>query len=601
MTKETLNDGSSLGKTGDTGEATKEKSSGDVWLLKDFEPLDLEADVGFVAETVEKLVRDADAALEACRALFGKVEGATKLKKRIASELKFLKSLKQPVFDISQVQSSNLRHLLGILHVAKTYPDVTHLLKNISSKSRQADKKGKLKRGKSDTEDKQRTEEVHQEEEDFVSITVDIICNQGNSWVKVVARNAQALHLIWAGRGHYGVNTLFFQAEDFLRLAKENPVNYAVPTVTFVFFNGVTTPMAEALQEMGVSVVGRRQSVSEETLSRLEALTDDEDEDEDDERRDKRLKSESSTSSCSSSSSSSSSSPPSETDFGDESIEGEYIVDDHFKGEEEEEPDLDAKLTSAFSLATAAEGVEASSALASSTTPDRRHEIGNSSVASVDTPSAAATDVAVSVPISTATTSALSTPASTVTKDLDPYSVPWKVGLKQNANPRVFLDISTMIAMTSSLCNGHADYVFEDKILSEQAERERDDPLLPTVEPILEGKELFTCQMAADDFRKILGIMGGPGEKARGEKLLASLTIVPDAPSTRSTALKESASIKSRAKVIFGTADSLKALICSANSGFVRAAGGQGVNFVVHIHQSRALTEEKQTTATKLV
>ena len=94
--------------------------------------------------------------------------------------------------------------------------------------------------------------------------------------------------------------------------------------------------------------------------------------------------------------------------------------------------------------------------------------------------------------------------------------------------------------------------------MSEQAEREREDPLLPTVEPILEGKELFTCQMAADDFRKILGIMGGPGEKARGERLLASLTIVPDAPSTRSTALKQSASIKSRAKVIFGTADSLK-------------------------------------------
>ena len=37
-------------------------------------------------------------------------------------------------------------------------------------------------------------------------------------------------------------------------------------------------------------MVGRRQSVSEETLSRLEALTDDEDEDEDDERRDKRVR-----------------------------------------------------------------------------------------------------------------------------------------------------------------------------------------------------------------------------------------------------------------------------------------------------------------------
>ena len=45
---------------------------------------------------------------------------------------------------------------------------------------------------------------------------------------------------------------------------------------------------------MGLTVVGRREDVSEETLSRLEALTDDEDEDDnlgDDERRDKRVSS----------------------------------------------------------------------------------------------------------------------------------------------------------------------------------------------------------------------------------------------------------------------------------------------------------------------
>ena len=44
-------------------------------------------------------------------------------------------------------------------------------------------------------------------------------------------------------------------------------------------------------------------------------------------------------------------------------------------------------------------------------------------------------------------------------------------------------------------------YYHQDKILSEQAERERAEPLLPTVDPVLEGKQLFTCQMAADDFR----------------------------------------------------------------------------------------------------
>ena len=29
---------------------------------------------------------------------------------------------------------------------------------------------------------------------------VDVVCNQGYSWVKVIARNAQALHLRWAGQ-----------------------------------------------------------------------------------------------------------------------------------------------------------------------------------------------------------------------------------------------------------------------------------------------------------------------------------------------------------------------------------------------------------------
>ena len=32
-----------------------------------------------------------------------------------------------------------------------------------------------------------------------VPLTVDVVCNHGYTWVKVVARNAQALHLTWAG------------------------------------------------------------------------------------------------------------------------------------------------------------------------------------------------------------------------------------------------------------------------------------------------------------------------------------------------------------------------------------------------------------------
>lgn len=31
------------------------------------------------------------------------------------------------------------------------------------------------------------------------NLVVDVVANQGHTWVKVIARKAQALHLIWAG------------------------------------------------------------------------------------------------------------------------------------------------------------------------------------------------------------------------------------------------------------------------------------------------------------------------------------------------------------------------------------------------------------------
>jgi len=57
---------------------------------------------------------------------------------------------------------------------------------------------------------------------------------------------------------------------------------------------------------------------------------------------------------------------------------------------------------------------------------------------------------------------------------------------------------------------------------------------------------------------------------------------------------------KTRAKTIFGTGDTLKAVTLTANSGFVRAAKNQGVQFSVYLHESRALTEQKQKTAVSM-
>ena len=58
--------------------------------------------------------------------------------------------------------------------------------------------------------------------------------------------------------------------------------------------------------------------------------------------------------------------------------------------------------------------------------------------------------------------------------------------------------------------------------------------------------------------------------------------------------------IKERSLAIFGTGDHLKVLTVTANSGFVRAARGQGLDLGVILHESRALTEDKMQFGTEI-
>lgn len=54
-------------------------------------------------------------------------------------------------------------------------------------------------------------------------------------------------------------------------------------------------------------------------------------------------------------------------------------------------------------------------------------------------------------------------------------------------------------------------------------------------------------------------------------------------------------------QVIFGTADTLRAVVVTANSGFVRAAEHRHVTVAAIVHESRALTERKQVRATSSI
>ncbi|XP_062972068.1 UPF0415 protein C7orf25 homolog [Elgaria multicarinata webbii] len=179
-------------------------------------------------------------------------------------------------------------------------------------------------------------------------------------------------------------------------------------------------------------------------------------------------------------------------------------------------------------------------------------------------------------------------------------SVAFPTEIRVDMCNRVNLDITTLITYVSALSYGGCYFIFKEKVLSEQAVQEREESVLPILEEFMKSKELFACESAVKDFQVILETLGGPGEKSRAALLMERVNVVPDQPSARALRLVPSSKINNRSLTIFGTGDALKAITMTANSGFVRAAANQGVRFSVFIHQPRALTESKESSATPL-
>jgi len=76
--------------------------------------------------------------------------------------------------------------------------------------------------------------------------------------------------------------------------------------------------------------------------------------------------------------------------------------------------------------------------------------------------------------------------------------------------------------------------------------------------------------------------------------IVGRVTVMADEPSERSMGLPVTSSMRQRARIVFGTGDSLKAVTTTANVSFVRAAAQAGVEFVTFLHPARALSESKQ-------
>ncbi|XP_026322320.1 UPF0415 protein C7orf25 homolog [Hyposmocoma kahamanoa] len=166
------------------------------------------------------------------------------------------------------------------------------------------------------------------------------------------------------------------------------------------------------------------------------------------------------------------------------------------------------------------------------------------------------------------------------------------------------LDVTAMMAYISNMTNGHCGYIFKQGVLTQQGAWEAERPVRPVLEKLFDGKTLICCKTAWDNFEKIVNTLGGPMETKRAEELKQRIRIYPDnfggLDDYPRQNLKVRGHVRLRSKIIFNFGHRMKALTVSANEGFVRAAKQQGVTYAAFVHESRALTEGKEPTATKI-
>jgi len=371
------------------------------------------------------------------------VVGLAKLEKKVRQEVKFLEKFEtQENFSKlkkEHIACSNLVHQASVIEQIFAVEDPVAVMQPYSVKHKGGQEK---------------------------KVVVDIVCDKGHTWVKVVARNPRALDLNCQGGNQYGQRSILDQVKEFVKCAAQNEIMFSPPTVRFVFANGVTKSLRNKILRRGATVHGELVSLNDEEDSDSGDLSEEED--------------------------------SSSEDSSDEEDSGDEITS--------EDTNIDTS--------------------------------------------------------------------------------------------RVNLDITAMIAYVSALTNGRNWFRFKEKILSEQAQWERDRPVKAFLDSVFLDKELVCCQSAMRDFQKIIATLGGPGEKTRAMQLINRVTVVPDTETQRTKLLGDSGKIKDRSRCIFGTGDSLRVVTVTANHGFIRAAQGQGVSFAVIQHESRALSEDKEKLAT---
>ncbi|XP_055678574.1 UPF0415 protein C7orf25 homolog [Lutzomyia longipalpis] len=153
------------------------------------------------------------------------VNGAARLEKKINQEMNFLTTnLRNSTIIENHILCSNLVHFEVVVGVLTTCRAPKHIDCSLQSESRRT------------------------------PLRVDIVCDDGASWVKIIARKSKSIKAAVSGDTKYGSKNILDHADEFIEVASQNPINFRTPKIYFVSLNPLDENLVSQLEQKGITV-----------------------------------------------------------------------------------------------------------------------------------------------------------------------------------------------------------------------------------------------------------------------------------------------------------------------------------------------------------
>lgn len=189
-------------------------------------------DTEYLVRTLNSKILECTNLLENAKFHLKGKPGSNRLYSRIESEKKFLMKLMKTPDKIKDehIRSTNLTHLSSVVNCVAQTQNVKEVLKAVTFLD----------------------EECNYSRQ----VIIDVVADQGSTWIKVVARNPQSLYLTSLGASGYGKRSLVHQVKDFVKCAKLNPFMYQTPEIKVWFAAGVASKLKKTLKKIKVESIG---------------------------------------------------------------------------------------------------------------------------------------------------------------------------------------------------------------------------------------------------------------------------------------------------------------------------------------------------------